>query len=139
MSYLVIDPGLTSGFALFDSEGVLELSWQRAGTIGFGKHLRESLSLQPHWHRVLYETYKIFPWVKQGGSDVPAARLIGVIQDTCEELGISCEGIDPRYKRIGYAWSGTKQPRNHAKSHAPDAVALGEYWLRKNGVKDINA
>jgi hypothetical protein len=132
--YIVIDPGETVGYASFDASGSLIKSGQMRGYLTFGVLLESILEAQPVT-RVLYETYKIFPWVAQGGSEVPAAKNIGIIEWLASKNDVAYEGIDPKYKKIGYAWAGIKKPSNHALSHSFDAVALGEYWLRKNGIK----
>jgi hypothetical protein len=137
--YLVLDPGDTTGVALFGAKGTLLSSNQIDGIAEVGYYLEQMLRVDKHaCIRCLYESYKVFPWVKQGGSDVPAAQVIGIIKYLCSKYGVPYEEIDPKFKRIGYAWSGKKPPSNHAISHGPDAEALGEYWLRKNKVKGMD-
>lgn len=137
--FLVFDPGETTGVAVFDSEGVVADMFQLDTIVEVGSYLEEMFSFSQNvCVKVLYESFKVFPWVKQGGSEVPAAQVIGIIKYLCHKRGIPTEEIDPKYKRIGYAWSGKKPPSNHANSHGPDAEALGEYWLRKNKVKGMN-
>lgn len=145
MTYYVFDPGLTTGYAVFNTkgtflrkgqiEGIKEFSDALTAIVeedSFAKNMEEDY--EPI-DRILFETFKIFPWVKQGGSEVPAAKVIAVIEYLADRYSIPCEGIDPKYKRIGYAWIGQKKPSNHAISHQYDAVALGEFWLRKNRIK----
>lgn len=135
-NYFAIDPGETTGYALFDSQGRVTKRGQIYGRNEFCAILEKLLSNRDRGvTHVLFETYKIFPWVNQGGSEVPAAKVIGVIEYLCDKYDIYCIGVDPRHKRIGYAWAGIKRPANHALSHEWDAVAIGEFWLRKNKVK----
>lgn len=137
--YLVLDPGETTGVAVFNDKGIIVDVFQLDRIVDVGTYLDEMLTLSgSKCIRVLYESFKVFPWVKQGGSEVPAAQVIGIIKYLCHKRGIPTEEIDPKYKRIGYAWSGKKPPSNHAISHGPDAEALGEYWLRKNKVKGMD-
>lgn len=138
MSYLVFDHGETTGLADFNDAGELKYSTQIVGVTSSGMVLEETLRIGGV-RRILYETFKVFGHANLTGSDVPAAKVIGIIEYLAEKYEIPCEGIDPKYKRIGYAWSGKRPPSDHSKSHGPDAEALGEYWLRKKGVKDINA
>lgn len=138
MTYLVLDPGETTGIARFDSAGYLIDTDQICGVTLTGRVLEELL-LSGTVSRILYETFKEFANVKLTGSDMPAAKVIGIIEFLGDKHKVPIEGIEPKYKRIGYAWSGKRPPSNHAKSHGPDAEALGEYWLRKNKIKDINA
>jgi hypothetical protein len=137
--FLVFDPGDTTGVAVFDDEGVVADVFQLDHIVDVGTYIDEMFSHTGNTCiRVLYESFKVFPWVKQGGSEVPAAQVIGIIKYLCYKRGIPRESIDPKFKRIGYAWSGKKPPSNHAISHGPDAEALGEYWLRKNKVKGMD-
>lgn len=136
--YFVTDPGETTGWAKFDDDGTFIEMGQVRGIVAFGSYfhncLEESSRQTKGIEAVLYETYKIFPNINQGGSEVPAAQVIGIIKILCHLYHVPVEGIDPKYKRIGYAWSNTRPPSNHDISHGPDARALGEYWLRKHKV-----
>lgn len=134
--YLVDDPGETSGLAFFDSSG---LFLRYVHVTGIEEHgmILEGLCMNGGLIRILYETFFINPRISQGGSDVPSAQGIGIIRHLGNKYSIPVEGIEPRYKKIGYAWSGTKPPSNHALSHGPDARALGEYWLRKKKIKPM--
>lgn len=137
MSYIVLDPGLTTGIARFDSKGTLQNTAQIHGEVECGfvlVRLLENFGVT----RVLYETFRVFEHANLTGSDVPAAKVIGIIEFVCMKHDVECEGIQPKYKKIGYAWSGKRPPSDHSKSHGPDAEALGEYWLRKTGVKGID-
>lgn len=137
MSYLFIDPGLITGYAFFDDAGMLLASHQIKGIEEFGEMLEDALCIQlPQW--IVYESFKVFPWVNQGGSEVEAAQVIGIIKHVARKNGIPIDSVDPKYKKIGYAWSGKRPPSNHAKSHGPDAVAHGEYWLRKKHIKEMD-
>jgi hypothetical protein len=137
MTYIVLDPGETTGIARFDDKGKLVSSAQMYGIVESGRFLARLL-VNITVKRVLYETFQEFAHVKLTGSDMPAAQVIGIILYLCDKYDVPCEGIQPKYKKIGYAWSGTRPPSDHNKSHGPDAAALGEYWLRKTGVKGIN-
>jgi len=138
MSYLVLDPGQTTGIARFDEHGKSTQVFQIEGIVEIGAVLDAALKTGTY-KRVLYETFRVFDNVNLSGSDVPAAKVIGIIEFLCAIYNVPCEGIQPKYKKIGYAWSGKRPPSDHSKSHGPDAEALGEYWLRKTGVKNINA
>lgn len=134
--YLFIDPGKTSGFALFDEQGNFIRKGQIIGEVLLCDMIEALLSKDGNTvDHVFCESFKIFPGVRQGGSNVPAARVNGAVEHICNKLHVRYEEIDPKYKRIGYAWSGVQKPTNHAISHQWDAFALGEYWLRKNGIK----
>lgn len=134
--YLVDDPGETSGIAIFSSTGLFIEHFQVSGIEEHGVIL-EAMCMKGNIIRILYETFFINPKVSQGGSDVPSAQGIGIIRHLGHKYGIPYEGIEPRYKKIGYAWSGTRPPSNHAMSHGPDARALGEYWLRRKKIKPM--
>jgi hypothetical protein len=137
MTYIVLDPGETTGIARFDDKGTCLSVAQMVGIVETGYFLDRVLA-NIKVTRVLYETFQEFAHVKLTGSDMPAAQLIGIIKFLASKHDVPCEGIQPKYKKIGYAWSGKRPPSDHNKSHGPDAAALGEYWLRKTGVKGIN-
>ena len=136
--YLFLDPGETTGIARFDDKGTPTKVFQIYGVVELGMVLDKALSTGL-FKKVLYESFRVFGHANLTGSDVPAAKVIGIIEFLCEKYNVPCEGIQPKYKKIGYAWSGKRAPSDHSKSHGPDAEALGEYWLRTHGVKDINA
>lgn len=132
--YLAIDPGVTTGYASFDEKGNFVIGGQIVDFLIFGDLLERFLE-EKEVVRVLYETYKIFPHVAQGGSEVEAAQCIGVIKWICRKHSVPISGVEPRHRRIGYRWANLREPSNHSKSHGIAARGIGEFWLRHNGVK----
>lgn len=135
--YLFVDPGLTTGYAVFDDAGQVIMREQISGVVEFGLAC-EGWIQTGGWKAIVSESFKIFPHVKQGGSEVEAAQVIGILKHLCNKYEIPYSEVDPRHKYIGYKWSKKKRPTNHNKSHGPDAEAIGEYWLRLNKIKGMD-
>lgn len=139
MTYMFLDPGETTGIATFDDSGVILYTGQVEGIPALGRLLE--LNFEALGSRLLavgYEVFRVDPSAKLGGSTLPASKVIGVIEYLCEKYSIRCVPIERKFKRIGYAWSNTRPPSDHSKSHGPDARAIGEYWLRINDVKGMD-
>jgi hypothetical protein len=134
--YLFVDPGLTTGWAVFSPEGKFLHLNQVFGIEEFGE-LLERIIVERRFLAIVAESYIINPKVKQGGSDVPSAQVIGIMKHLCRKYLIPYDDIEPRHTTVGYRWSGTVQPSNHAVSHGPDARAIGEFWLRRKKIKPM--
>lgn len=138
---LAIDPGRTSGWAVYDGFG---------NTIGFGqgsiKELHTFLSnfesnygAEPS--TVVIESYRVLPTARglkaNVGTKVETAQVIGIIKSFT--MGWNCTVVEqnPQDKNIGYKWLGMKAPSNHAESHQTDALAHGYYYLVKSGAVKV--
>lgn len=135
--YLAIDPGHTSGFAIFDSKGeVVDY-----GQFYMDKVVTELKQLfdQYDFHTVIVEDYRNYGHMQQKKwSRNDTSKIIGKIETLSElnEVKVVLQGA--HVKPIGYKWAGLKEaPANHSISHQFDAIAHGVYWLQQNGIRPV--
>lgn len=130
---LCLDPGETTGWALFE-DGWLESVGQEptgtepALTADFVRRMHEEVDLR----HIVYEEYRIRGnKAKQHvGSEVVTIQHIGVIRATADQLGI------PATKQAAGLAKGFADDRklrmwglyNTGQRHANDAVRHGVYW-----------
>jgi len=136
VKYLSIDPGNSTGYALFDSAGDINdfgtLSGGRGTLYEFLHHaVPETVEV------VIIEDYTLYPWkaMNQAWSKLDTVRFIGAIEFWAAERLIRVEFQPPNVKSIAYMWAGIKPPKNHALSHETDAYVHGVYYLQKAGVR----
>lgn len=129
--YLALDPGETTGWALFSETGEL---------IKFGQYrqaeqtqwLTEYLT-SDLWGAIV-EDYRNYTGQKRWSRNT-TSKNIGSIELLCEMRGVPCILQPANIKKIGYKWAGLGEaPTNHAISHQYDAIAHGTYWLRMNNI-----
>lgn len=135
-SYLAIDPGETTGWATFDSEGNVI----RMGQFSMAK-LNEELTELVHSElkQVIIEDYKNFAWKQQKKwSQNQTSKNIGKIELLCDLRSVPFFLQPASVKSIGYRWAGLDgPPSNHAISHQWDAYVHGVYWLQKMGIRPV--
>jgi hypothetical protein len=132
-AYLALDPGETTGWALFDAEGnILKYGQftQDEQTEWLTDNITSSLTA------VICEDYKNHPWMKQKGwSQNQTSKNIGAIELLCSMRKVPLHLQSNTVKSIGYKYMGMdRAPSNHSISHQFDAAAHGTYWLRVNGI-----
>lgn len=134
--YLAIDPGLTTGWALFDDHGTLEDSGQVRGLDQFYRWLTRSC---PVPDLVICEDFILNPNVPQGGSNMIASQVIGVVRAYALEHGLILVMQPSRILKIGYAYAAMRPlPKSrHSESHEFDAMAHGVYYLCKHKIRKI--
>ncbi len=133
--YLAIDPGLTSGWAMFDNKGELVEMGQFKyddGVPTLNRLLGAKLKV------VIIEDYRNHGHMQQKKwSRNETSKLIGKIETLCELHEIKVALQPNTCKPVGYKWAGIKPPSNHSISHQTDAYAHGVYWLQQNDVRPI--
>ena len=137
-TWLSIDPGLTTGYATFKSNGDLI----RTGTVVVKENadLYKWLNCLPYvLDGIIMEDYTLFPWKAMGQSwdKLHTVRFIGAIQYWASQYGTPVIFQPPSVKPIGYKWAGMTKPKNHAYSHEPDAFVHGVYYLQNAGIRRI--
>lgn len=121
---LALDPGKTTGWALFSNKGILVNSGEIPNHF-----VTEWLdSIEPGI--VVVEDYRNMPWKKQGGSNMPASQVIGMVKEYCRWRQIKVVLQQNTVKPIAYRWAGLKK-----KSHENDAIAHGWYYCQKSGIR----
>lgn len=130
--YLAVDPGETTGWALFSPDGSLEGMGQIKGLDAFYRWLADEC---PSVDYVICEDFIVNPRKKFGGSRMIASQVIGVVRAHCLQNSIRLVLQANRYLKIGYAYAAARQPTTHADSHQWDAFAHGVYYLVKHRIR----
>lgn len=132
---LVVDPGDTTGWAMFDREGGL-IDKGQADLNEFFKLITEH-----SFAMFLVEDYRLRKGkqAQQTGSRFQAVQVIGALKYAAYLDEVDFELVDVQAKMLGSMYSGVKPPSDHKKSHEIDAYNIGIYWLVKNGVIDAPA
>lgn len=132
VTYLFVDPGVTTGWAFFDATGgVIEIG-QVVGVDEFGDWLDE-IDIQPEL--VGIEEYRVLSMQKNYGSKVPTIQVVGMVRRKTRKWGAKFVEIPTQVKPVGYKWAGLKPESDHSKSHQFDAFVIGVWWLQKNGIR----
>lgn len=131
--YMACDPGNTSGVAIFNSDGSLN-SMNQYVKEDFMDYLRDYP--EPYPRVVIIEEYRVFPnkASTHAYSKVDTIQIIGMIKAAAHKWGAEAVEQPLQAKTMGYKYAGMKPPSDHSKSHSPDAVAHGYYYLVKNNV-----
>lgn len=129
---LSVDPGDTTGIAIFDDQGFLV----QRGQYDF-KTLIEMLS--GNWRRmdtILVEDYRLRKGKQaaQTGSRFQAVQVIGALKYHAHLWAAELILVDVQAKTLGAMYSGIKPPSNHKLSHEIDAHNIGVYWLVKENI-----
>ena len=128
---LVVDPGDTSGWALFYDDGELYVKNQ-----GDFIHVMEMLQNTIHIERIVVEDYRLRAGkqAQQTGSRFQAVQVIGALKYHAFLHDIPFELASVQAKTLGSMYSGVKPPSDHKKSHEIDAYNIGIYWLVDNKI-----
>ena len=128
---LAVDPGDTSGFALFANDGSYVNKWQS----DFDNSL-EFLSPLTNLKTIVVEDYRLRKGkqAQQTGSRFQADQMIGALKYHAKLHGMAFELASVQAKTLGAMFSGQKPPSNHKESHKVDAYNIGIYWLVDNKI-----
>ena len=126
--YIACDPGETSGVAEFNEKGQLVVMHQFKRDDLFD-YLSDRETNLPE--TLIFEEYMIFAhkMSAHAWSKVPTLQIIGALVYWCHKNGVKCVEQKAQAKVLGYKYMGATAPKNHTKSHGPDAAAHGIYWL----------
>jgi hypothetical protein len=132
---LVVDPGDTTGYALFYDDGELH----KKGQADFDKFL-DVIALD-QYDRIVVEDYRLRAGkqAQQTGSRFQAVQVIGALKFAAKLREIPFELENVQAKTLGSMYSGVKPPSDHKKSHEIDAYNIGIYWLVTHDVIDAPA
>lgn len=128
---LVVDPGDTTGIAIFDEGKLVQRSQMNWDT--FLEYLTEV------WTRmttIVVEDYRLRKGkqAQQTGSRFQAVQVIGALKYHCKIHNAEFKLVDVQAKTLGALYSGVKPPSDHKKSHEIDAYNIGIYWLVKENI-----
>lgn len=127
---LVVDPGDTTGYALFTDEGELKEKGQ-ANLDGFMHFITNN-----SFDRIVVEDYRLRAGkqAQQTGSRFQAVQVIGILKYVAWLEEMPFELATVQAKTLGSMYSGVKPPSDHKKSHEIDAYNIGIYWLVDNNI-----
>ena len=133
---LVVDPGDTTGYALFYDDGELYVKNQ-----GDFMHVMEMLQNTIHIEHIVVEDYRLRggKQAQQTGSRFQAVQVIGALKYHAFLHDVQFELATVQAKTLGSMYSGVKPPSNHKLSHEVDAYNIGIYWLVSQGIIDAPA
>lgn len=135
--YLALDPGVHTGWALWDIDG----KFLEMGTTHGDPELHERLASLPRTIKVvIIEEFEL--WFhkarKQAGSKMPAPKAIGVIETFARMWDAEIVKQRSNIKPIAEKMTGVSTVgKPKAQTHVLDAYNHGEYYLIKNKVKEI--
>lgn len=136
--YLAADPGLHTGWAIWDMKGeCLDF-----GTTHDYDELHEKLESLPKdtIKVVIIEDYTL--WYhkaqKQAGSKMPAPKAIGQLETFARQWGATIIKQDSNIKGIAERLTGrTTKGIPKIQTHVLDALNHGDYYLIKNKIKEM--
>jgi hypothetical protein len=132
--YLAVDPGETSGVAVFDSQGLI-LDMCEVESL---KNLVLYLEAIPQTIRhIIYEGYTIFPGkaLAHTGSEVETVQAIGAIRSAGYRRGTEFTKQFSNILPIAQQWTGKKVPSSGSHGHDEwSAYNHGMYYLIKNQI-----
>lgn len=137
--YLALDPGLNTGWATWDKDGVIITM----GTTHNYDELHDLLADFPAGtiKVVVIEDFFLFSHKakQQSGSRMPAPKAIGQIETFARLWGATIVKQPSHIKPIAERMTGKKTSgMAKAKTHVWDAYNHGEYYLRKNNIKKLS-
>lgn len=139
---LVVDPGDTSGVAIFTEEG----KFVYKGQYKFEPLLTMLLNVPmlvkgQEVTKIIVEDYRLRAGkqAQQTGSRFQAVQVIGALKLLARQGGFDLELATTQAKTMGAMYSGIKPPSNHSKSHEIDAYNIGIYWLVSEKVISVPA
>ena len=127
---LVVDPGDTTGYAVFEEDG----EFVDKGQADFDKFL--DFLMASTFTRIVVEDYRLRKGkqAQQTGSRFQAVQVIGALKYLARQERIGIDLVNVQAKTLGSMYSGVKPPSDHKKSHEIDAYNIGIYWLVANDI-----
>lgn len=143
--YLAVDPGVHTGWAIWDEQG----KFLSMGTTHSYEELHDKLESIPSTIKVvIIEDFTLWAHKarEQAGSEMPAPKAIGQIETFARLWRAKIIKQDSSIKPIAERMTGqhtvhpvTKKPlMAKTQTHVIDAFNHGEYYLIKNGIKQID-
>lgn len=131
---LALDPGMTTGWAIFNAQGKFIESGQ--ANIVEVNDLDEKIVPNNISH-IVYEDFKLFAHKarKQIGSRFEASQVIGKAEGWAHKHDLETIKQPASIKAIAEKWSQIKPTGSHAQSHWVDAYNHGYFFLVKRGLR----
>lgn len=131
MKLVAFDPGLTTGWALFEEGQVSkvgESKWEDELFTLFKFEYIQTADL------FIVEDFLLQKERNQRWTRLETPQVIGAIKLRAHQLGVPVVMQQPSIKPVAFKWMETEKPKGHAP-HYLDAVAHGNYYLIKNKLK----
>lgn len=142
--YIFIDPGESTGWAIFDDNGEQEAWGTTRGFDGLSFWL--TVNILPETSnlikRVVVEDFKLYPWKAQAQmwSQFTTVQVIGAIKHHCLGMNIPFELVPANNKNMGFMYQGIKEPpHSNPLNHQMVAAAHGVFWLTNKGIRKHKA
>jgi hypothetical protein len=136
--YLALDPGVHTGWATWYETGLL----RSMGTTHSEEELHELLDAFPKTIKiVIIEDFTLWRHKAkaQAGSKMPAPKAIAQIETFARQWGSEIVKQDSDIKSTAEKWTGqSTKGVPKIQTHVMDALNHGEYYLIKNGLKEID-
>lgn len=134
--YLSADPGLHTGWALWDDKG----KFLEMGTTHSNDELHKKLEGISGIKVVIYEDFLLFKHKasKQVGSRMPASQAIGILETFARQWGAEIVKQPSHIKDTAERLSGMKTKRlaKHL-THKIDAYNHGYFYLVRNKIIEV--
>jgi hypothetical protein len=131
ISYLGVDPGAATGWAIFNELGLPTGRGIERGVDNFAEWIANCDAAET----IIYEDFRLFPHkaIAQVGSRMEASQVIGILKLKAKEWGATLVAQAPQCYKVGELWSG-KKVGAHKDSH--DLVAYNHvfYYLSSHGI-----
>lgn len=138
--YYFIDPGIHTGWAIFDVDG------HEIDVFTTHSFTETSDTIQEHFNRsvcrnikkVIHEDFVLYPWKAndQYWSPFEEVQVIGAIRHTCRVNKIPNDKVPARNKNMGFMYMGIKEPpHTNPANHQMVAMAHGVFWLQNEGIR----
>lgn len=130
MMYLALDPGHTTGYAVFDDNGNgVENAevFDRKGVYDLLDRVKPDVIIMEDWITK--------QGVALGGDKLETVRVIGAVEYWAYSHGATVVLQPNTVKSIAYRWAGISKPKTKALEHKADAYVHGVYYLQKAGIR----
>lgn len=133
--YVAFDPGETTGWATFDSEGAVV----QIGQFVMSEQNRAlKILIKPGLKKCIIEDYKNFAWMQQKKwSRNQTSKNIGKMEMVCDIHEVEYVLQPSTNKGMGFMYLGMEEPKNHAIGHQFCAMAHGVFYLQSNGIRPV--
>lgn len=138
--YMFIDPGVNTGWALFEDNGNEIDVFTTRSFEKTCKQLRDLITINTklNYKRIFIEDFRLYPSKAQAQlwSQFETVQVIGAVRARCLEFNIPYEVVPARNKDIGFMYLGIKEPSHSDPSnHQMVAFAHGVFWLQNQGIR----
>lgn len=140
-TYVSIDPGgsasgnRTIGVVMWDESG-LPLKMEQYDQDELDEFLSNLQEVKDTLKVIIVESYRVFSHKLEAHRNrkMLTSECIGRIKFAAKMLGVPVVEQPSTILSTAELWSGTKMPKNHAKSHSVSAYLHGYFYLHKQGI-----